>query len=295
MSDYIISTTSTTDLPESYAEENQLAFMPYNFMLAEEEYKDDFGKSMPFDQFYGRVRDGEMPSTSMINREIYEQHFCHLLSQGKDVVHIEFSSALSGSFDNGKQVADELNQSGKYPNKVYFIDSLCASMGQGLLVDYAVKLKGQGKSAEELAAWLEENKKTIIHWFTVNDLNHLRRGGRLSKASAFFGTMLKIKPILDVDDRGRLIPHFKVRGRKKAIAGLLDRMKQDIYVPEGQTVFISHGDCIDDAKKLESMIREAFPQIGEIVINYIGPVIGAHSGPGTLALFYKGRSRYRES
>ena len=294
MSDYIISTTSTTDLPESYVKENQLSFIPYIFLMNDREYQDDFGKSVSFQDFYNQVREGAMPSTSMINREIYEEHFTSLLEQGKDVVHIEFSSALSGSYANGKDVADRLNQSCKYPNQIYFIDSLCASMGQGLLVDYAVKLKRAGKTAEEVAAWLEENKRNILHWFTVDDLNHLRRGGRVSKASAFFGTMLKIKPILDVDDQGRLIPHFKVRGRKKAVAGLLEQMKQDILEPDGQTVFISHGDCIEDAKKLEAMVREAFPTITDILINYIGPVIGSHSGPGTLALFYRGKHRYQE-
>ena len=294
MSDYVISNSSTSDMPESFIKENGLGFLSFTFMFGEKEYQDDFGRSMSFEKFYAMVRDGGMPSTSMINRDVYEKHFTAFLEQGKDVIHIEFSSALSGSCENGISVAEKLNSSGQYANKVYFIDSLCASMGLGLLVDYAVKMKREGKSAEEVADWLEQNKRNMIHWFTVDDLNHLRRGGRVSKASAFFGTMLKIKPILDVDDQGRLIPHFKVRGRKKAIAGLLERMKLDIKEPDGQTVFISHGDCIEDAKKLEGMIREEFPGITEIKINYIGPVIGSHSGPGTLALFYMGKNRYKD-
>ena len=142
-----------------------------------------------------------------------------------------------------------------------------------------------------MADWLEANKKNIIHWFTVDDLNHLRRGGRISKASAFFGTMLQIKPVLDVDDEGRLIPHFKVKGRKKAILELLNRMKEDIKNPDGQTVFISHGDCEEDAQALKAMIEDTF-QVGHVMINPIGPVVGAHSGPGTLALFYMGKQRY---
>ncbi len=152
-------------------------------------------------------------------------------------------------------------------------------------------MKKAGKSLQEVAEWVEANKKNIIHWFTVDDLNHLRRGGRISKASAFFGTMLQIKPVLDVDDARRLIPHFKVKGRKKSILEMFNRMKEDIKDPDGQTVFISHGDCLEDAEALKAMIMEHF-KIDNVLINYVGPVIGAHSGPGTLALFYMGKQRY---
>lgn len=292
MSEYFISTSSTSDLPESYITENEIGFIPFSFLIDGKEYPDDFGHSMSFADFYAQVREGQLPTTSMVNGETYRAHFMKYLEQGADVLHIEFSSALSGSYENCRTVADELNA--KYDNKVYVVDSLCASMGLGLLVEYAVQMKKAGKSMEEAARWIEENKLHFIHWFTVMDLNHLRRGGRISRASAFFGTMLKIKPILDVDDLGRLIPHFKVRGRKKAIVGLLEHMQMDIRNPDGQTVFISHGDCREDAETLAAMIRQAFPAITDIRINYIGPVIGAHSGPGTLALFYVGKERYKD-
>lgn len=290
MNRYVISTSSTADLPEQYAKEHNLIVLPYPFLLEEKEYKDDFGASLSYKDFYARVRSGAMPTTSMINQETYEQFFSSILSQGKDLLHIEFSSALSGSYQNAKTVAERMNASSE--NKVYVIDSLCASRGLGLLVDYAVKQKENGASIEEVHTWLEENKKHLIHWFTVDDLGHLKRGGRVSGISAFMGTMLKIKPVLNVDDEGRLIPHFKVRGRKKAIARLVEEMKNDIVNPDGQTVYICHGDCIDDANTLASLVKEAFPGIGPIVIHYTGPVIGAHSGPGTLALFYMGKARY---
>ena len=290
MDGYVITACSTADLPKVYAQKHNLYLLPYSFMLGNDEYKDNFGISMPFPVFYERVRGGQMPSTSMVNASSYEEVFSSHLEKGQSVLHIEFSSALSGSYGNALSVAEKLNA--KFESKVYVVDSLCASLGNGLLVDYALKMKENGVPLEEVHAWVEEHKLKVIHWFTVDDLNHLKRGGRVSGASAFIGTMLKIKPVLNVDDMGRLIPCFKVRGRKKAIVELVNRMKIDIQNPEGQTVFISHGDCEDEAKHLAKLVKEAFPSIGEIMLHYVGPVIGAHSGPGTIALFYMGKNRY---
>lgn len=289
MSEYMLSTSSTTDLPKWYIEQNNLLFFSFSFDMEGKEYRDNFGEDMPVKDFYANLRTGTNSTTSMINRAAFEAGFIPYLEKGVDILHIEFSSALSGSYQNAQAAAEELN--GKYPGKLTVIDSLCASLGQGLLVDYAVQMKKAGKSLQEVAEWVEANKKNIIHWFTVDDLNHLRRGGRISKASAFFGTMLQIKPVLDVDDAGRLIPHFKVKGRKKSILEMFNRMKEDIKDPDGQTVFISHGDCLEDAEALKAMILEHF-NIDNVLINYVGPVIGAHSGPGTLALFYMGKQRY---
>ena len=283
MSEYLLSTSSTTDLPKWYIEQNNLLFFSFSFDMEGKEYRDNFGEDMPVKDFYANLRSGIDSTTSMINRAAFEAGFIPYLEKGVDILHIEFSSALSGSYQNARAAAEELN--GKYPGKLTVIDSLCASLGQGLLVDYAVQMKKAGKSLQEVAEWVEANKKNIIHWFTVDDLNHLRRGGRISKASAFFGTMLQIKPVLDVDDAGRLIPHFKVKGRKKSILEMFNRMKEDIKV------FISHGDCLEDAEALKAMITEHF-KIDNVLINYVGPVIGAHSGPGTLALFYMGKQRY---
>ncbi len=289
MREYMLSTSSTTDLPKWYIEQNNLLFFSFSFDMEGKEYRDNFGEDMPVKDFYANLRAGTNSTTSMINRAAFEAGFIPYLEKGVDILHIEFSSALSGSYQNAQAAAEELN--GKYPGKLTVIDSLCASLGQGLLVDYAVQMKKAGKSLQEVAEWVEANKKNIIHWFTVDDLNHLRRGGRISKASAFFGTMLQIKPVLDVDDAGRLIPHFKVKGRKKSILEMFNRMKEDIKDPDGQTVFISHGDCLEDAEALKAMILEHF-NIDNVLINYVGPVIGAHSGPGTLALFYMGKQRY---
>lgn len=288
LSDYIISISSTADLPENYIKENELECLPFSFIFNENEYEDDFGKSMPAKIFYARLRNGETSRTSMINNSAFEEKFSSILESGKDILHIELSSALSGSYQNAKTVADKLNPI--YKNKIIVIDSLCASLGLGLLIDYAVGLKKAGKSIDEVAEWVEQNKLHIIHWFTVDDLNFLKRGGRISGVSAVLGTMLKIKPVLDVDNQGRLIPHYKVRGRKNAISSLFEKMKEDILNPDGQKVFISHGDCLEDAEALAAMIQAEF-SIDSMIINYVGPVIGSHSGPGTLALFYFGKQR----
>lgn len=289
MNNYIIATSSTADLPKSFTNEPDLFFLPYTFTINGHDYEDDFGKSIPFSEFYKSVREGAMPSTSMVNVERYEEFFSSVLKQGKDLVYVEFSSALSGSCEVAISTAKKLNA--QYENQVYVVDSLCASMGQGLYVFYALEQKKKGLSAKELSDWLTNNRQNLVHWFTVDDLNHLKRGGRLSSASAFFGTMLKIKPVLHVDECGRLVPCYKVRGRKKALEKMLELMREDILQPEGQTVYISHGDALEDAEKLKEMIVEAFPTIKEIVIHFIGPVIGAHSGPGTVALFYWGKNR----
>ena len=289
MSDYIISTSSTTDLPESYIKEHGILSLPFSFIISDEQYEDNFGNSMPAPVFYNRLRNGEMSRTSLINADAFEKAFREILESGRDILHIEFSSALSGSLQNARTVAEKLNP--LYENKIIVVDSLCASLGLGLLVDYAVRMKEEGKSIDEVAGWVEENKLHIIHWFTVDDLNFLKRGGRVSGVSAILGTMLKIKPIMDVDDQGRLSPHFKVRGRRKAITGMFEKMKEDILHPEGQRVFISHGDCLKDAEFLAGLIKDEFA-IDSILINYVGPVIGSHSGPGTLALFYYGKQRF---
>jgi len=291
MQDFILSTSSTADLPKSYVEEHGLNYLKFSLIISDEQYPDDFADAMPAGVFYNRLRNGEMSRTSMINTSTFEENFRGFLDAGKSILHIEFSSALSGSYENAAAVARKLNP--EYQDRgvrVVVIDSLCASLGQGLIVDYARRMRDEGKSLDEIAAWVEANKLKLIHWFTVNDLDFLRRGGRVSGFSAFLGGMLKIKPVMDVDNLGRLIPLYKVRGRKKAIKTLFEKMVADIDHPEGQQVFISHGDCIEDAEKLADMVREKWPSVN-VMINYVGAVIGSHSGPGTLALFYIGKKR----
>jgi DegV family protein with EDD domain len=212
-----------------------------------------------------------------------------LLAEGKDILYLAFSSALSNTCNAGILAAEDLAI--KYPDrKILIVDSLCASLGQGLLIYLAVMEKRKGKSIDEVRDWAEDNKKHICHWFTVDDLNHLRRGGRIPAATAILGTLLGIKPILHVDESGRLSNVSKVRGRQAAIEALSDKMAELAYNPAEQTVFISHADCIEDAEKLEKLLRRNL-SVKNIFINYVGPVIGAHAGPGTLALFFIGRIR----
>jgi DegV family protein with EDD domain len=212
-----------------------------------------------------------------------------VVASGKDLIYIGFSSGLSATYMAGKNAAEELCE--KYPNnKIIAVDSLCASLGQGLLVKYAVDKKNAGATIEELAAYLEELKWNLAHWFTVEDLFFLKRGGRVSAATAVMGTVLQIKPVMHVDDAGKLINVAKARGRQASIKALFEKMKETAIEPEKQTVYISHGDCYDEAKKLADMI-EAEWGIKDILINEVGPVIGAHSGPGTLALFFLGTER----
>ena len=212
-----------------------------------------------------------------------------VLQAGQDVLYLGFSSALSGTYNAGALACAQLAE--KYPDaKLYAVDTLCASLGQGMLIYLAVQQKRAGKSIEEVRDYVEENKLHLCHWFTVDDLHHLHRGGRVSATSAVLGTMLNIKPVLHVDDEGRLIFVEKVRGRRTSLKALLQHMEATAIAPETQTIFISHGDCLEEAQLLGQMIRDKL-HVQDVVINYVGPVIGAHSGPGTLALFFLGTKR----
>lgn len=287
MLNYCISTSSTSDLPADYTQKHEIPIMKYNYSIDSVEYKDG---DMDPKVFFDLERDGNMPTTAQLTPDEVTEFFEGILSSGQDLLHIEFSSGLSGSYNNVKLVADEMKT--KYPDrKLFVVDSLCASLGLGLLVDYAVKMRDAGKSIEETAKWVEANKLCLNHWFTVDSLSHLRRGGRVTGAAAFVGNLLHIKPVLNVNHEGHLIPREKEKGRKRALKCLLEKMEEYIYKPEGQQVFISHGDDIEAAERLESMIKEKFPQIGGVMVSMLGAVIGAHSGPGTIALFFMGKTR----
>jgi len=240
--------------------------------------------------FFDMERGGELPTTSQLTPDEITQVFDSVLSSGRDLLHIEFSSGLSGSYNNVKLVADEMRV--KYPDrKVFVVDSLCASLGLGLLVDYAVNMRDAGKHIDETAKWVEANKLGLNHWFTVDSLGHLRRGGRVTGATAFVGSLLHIKPVLNVNYEGHLIPREKEQGRKRALKCLVEKMEEYIFNPEGQHIFISHGDDLEAAENLASMVKEKFPKTGDIMIAPLGAVIGAHAGPGTIALFFMGKSR----
>mgnify|MGYP000956171052 CR=1 FL=1 len=290
MADYVIVTDSSCDLPANLAEELGLVVLPLSFRLGGTEYLNYLdGREMPIKEFYARIRTGEPCTTSAVNTEAYRSAMEPLLEEGKDILDIAFSSGLSATYNSAKIACGELSE--KHPERrVYAVDTLAASLGQGLLVWLAAQKKRAGESIGEVRGWLEENKLHLCHWFTVDDLGHLRRGGRISGATALLGTMLNIKPVLHVDNEGRLIPMGKVRGRRASLDALADHMERTALDPSGQTVFISHGDCRGDADYLAAQIKRRMG-VENFVIGNVGPVIGAHSGPGTMALFFLGTER----
>lgn len=288
--DFLIITDSTCDMPQEMADELGLAILPIRVSMEDKEYAHYLdGRELGFHEFYEKLRAGVPAKTSAANQEDFLSLMEPALAAGRDVLYIGFSSGLSSTYNVGVMTAAQLAE--KYPErKVYTVDSLSASLGQGLLVYHAVQQKLAGKSIDEVRAFVEENRLHLCHWFTVDDLQHLKRGGRVSAAAAVFGTMLNIKPVLHVDDEGHLIPVGKVQGRTTSIKALLKKMQETAIDPAEQVVFISHGDCEKDAEKLAAMVRESIgPK--EIILNPIGPVIGAHSGPGTAALFFLGTKR----
>ena len=239
--------------------------------------------------FYQRLRAGEVATTAAVNMNQYVEAIEPLLQAGRDVLVLAFSSGLSATFQSSKLAVEELSE--KYPErKLYTVDTLCASLGQGLLVWYAAQERKKGRTIEEVRDWAEANKLSLCHQFTVDDLHFLKRGGRISATTAVVGSMLQIKPVLHVDDEGHLINIGKARGRQSSLKALVDKMEKTVTEAGKQTVFISHGDCLEDAEAVAQMVRERFGT-QDIRINYVGPVIGAHSGPGTLALFYLGTQR----
>ena len=247
------------------------------------------GRDIPFEEFYARIRAGELATTSAVSVGEFEAHMRPILAQGKDILYIGFSSALSTTYQSAVIAADDLRS--EFPDaRIFVVDSLCASLGQGLLLYLCAQQKREGHSIGEVRSFAEATKGNICHWFTVDDLNHLKRGGRISAATALFGTMLAIKPVMHVDDGGHLTPVSKARGRKASLMALVDRMEETAVDPAHGTVFISHGDCEGDALLVADEIVRRFDN-HDIHLNFVGPVIGNHSGPGTLALFFVGSKR----
>lgn len=289
MKSYTIVTDNMADLPEEYIKEHGIKVMSLSYVLDGKTYDREHPQDVQ--EFYAQMRGGSMPTTSQINPEQAKEAFLSCFLEGTDILYLAFSSGLSGTCGSAQIAAAEIKEENQYPeHRIVVVDTLSASLGEGLLVYKAVQMKEEGKSLEEVAAWVEENKLHLCHNFTVDDLFHLHRGGRVSKATAILGTMINIKPILHVDDEGHLIAIGKVRGRKKSLSALVDRMGEQMKGYVNTEVFISHGDCIEDAKYVEKLVRERFG-IESFVINYVGPTIGAHSGPGTIALFFMGNPR----
>ena len=290
MKNYVIVTESTTDLTQDLVNELGITIIPMVFGFENESYLNyPDNREMDIHKFYERVKAGERSTTALINSKTFEEYFEPILKSGDDILYIGFSSGLSGTYNSSLIAAEELKQ--KYPDsKIVCIDTLAASMGEGLLVYHAVKLKQQGKNIEQVSQWLMDNRLKLNHWFTVDDLNHLRRGGRISAMTATIGSALNVKPILHVDNEGHLIPVHNVRGRKKSINALLEHMEELSINPQEQTIFISHANCLEDAENLANLIRKKL-KIKEIILNFIGPVIGSHTGQGAIALFFIGKER----
>ena len=284
---YRIITDSACDLPETMYGELGLSMIPLTLNFQGKEHTD---LSEAFiKRLYESMRQGETASTSAVNPDSWSNVIEPVLAGGEDALVLAFSSGLSTTYQSAVIAATELQE--KYPQqKVIVVDTLCASLGQGLLAWYAAKKRDQGLSLEELAAWCEEYKFKLCHWFTVDDLMYLKRGGRVSAATALVGTMLQIKPVMHVDDEGHLTKVSTARGRKASINALAAKMGQSALPGENDTVFICHGDCMDDAQYLASLVKEKYG-VKDVLIYYTGAVIGSHSGPGTLALFYLGEHR----
>lgn len=289
MSDFKIITNTTADLPLDYIKANNLGLMVFNYTINNETYTK--GHELDWKEFYAMMRDGHMPTTSQINPEECKEYFEEYLKESDQLLYICFSTGMSGTYNNACLAAEMVME--EHPGcKIMVVDSKCASLGEGLLVHKAVQLKNAGKSMEETAAWVEENLLHLVHIVTVDDLNHLYRGGRISKTTAVVGSMVGIKPIIHVDNEGRLVSIGKARGRKKSLSSLVDYMEEKIgqYREDNDIVFISHGDALEDAEFVRDEIKERFG-IENFIINNIGPTIGSHAGPGTIALFFMGESR----
>lgn len=287
MANYQIITDSGCDLLDSQLQQWNVRCVPLNLLFRGEVRPDSVSNGIV--EMYDALRNGETASTSAINPERWRQEIESVLQQGQDALVMVFSSGLSTTYQSAVIAADELAES--YPQqKIRVVDTLCASLGQGLLVWYACQKRDIGLSLDETADWLEQTKLHMCHWFTVDDLGYLKRGGRISAATALMGTMLKIKPVLHMDDEGHLINVSKARGRKASIDALVAKMKATALPGRNDTAFICHGDCLEDAQYLEQQIREHCG-VKDVFIGYIGAVIASHSGPGTLAVFFLGEQR----
>ena len=290
MRDYVIMTDSCCDLTDQMARDLELEVLPLTMHMDGQDYPNDLaGTAISNQEFYKRIRAGKLATTSAVNVGQFQDAMRRVLESGRDIVCVCFSSALSTTYQSAVIAAEDLRA--EFPEaEIHVVDSLSASLGQGLLLYLAVEQKRKGLTAAELAKWVENNRLTVCHWFTVDDLNFLKRGGRVSATTALLGTMLSIKPIMHTSDEGKLVPVSKARGRKAAIAALLDKIEALSVHPEKQTMFICHADCEEDAKAVAQTIQDRFGT-PTVHINYIGPVIGSHTGPNTMGIFFVGTQR----
>lgn len=289
MKDYVIITDSPSDLSADLLNEIDVTSLGLVCLFKGKEYVDDGGITLKYKDFYEGIRNLEQPTTGQINSYRFAEEFTKHVKERKGIIYIGFSSVLSGTFNSSVMARNEVLE--EYPDAdITLIDSKAASGGEGLLVYLAARKRQEGCSKEELVSWIEATIPKVNHFFFVDDLNHLKRGGRISSTTAVVGGILNIKPIMYINDAGSLVPFAKAKGRKKATAHLLDDMKKNIVNPEEQTVMVTHSDCLEDAEALAKSIKEIF-NVKEVIINYIGTVVGSHTGAGTLALFFLGESR----
>jgi DegV family protein with EDD domain len=286
---FTIVTDSACDMPKEYYTEHDVVCVPLGFMLNNINYEGESGNAMDPKEFYAQLRGGAMPTTYQVTAEQAKLYIEPLLQKGEDVLIVTFSSGLSGTSGSFSIAARDLKE--EYPDrKIFVVDSLCASMGQGLFLDYILKKADADISIEDMAEYAEGLKMHICHQFTVDDLFHLKRGGRVSATSALLGSVLKIKPVMHVDNEGKLVVIGKSMGRKKALHTIVDNLLATAEIGENDPIFISHGDCMDDVELVKKYIYERYPNV-QIVVNYVGAVIGTHSGAGTVAIFAKGKDR----
>lgn len=293
MSNYVLSCCSTADLSKEHFQQRDIKYICFHYFIDEEEYSDDLGQSMPFDVFYERMSKGAVTRTSQVNISEYVDYFSSFAQQGLDIVHTCLSSGISGTINSARNAALIVKE--RYPERnIYIVDSLAASSGYGLLMDSAADKRDEGLSAKELADWIEENKLKMHHWFFSTDLTSFVRGGRISKTAGVFGGLLEICPLMNMDNLGRLIPRYKIRTKKrviKEIVNMMEKCVRDGLNYDGKC-YISMSACYEDARQVADLVEQRFPKLnGKVLINNIGTTIGAHTGPGTVALFFWGSER----
>ena len=293
MADYIISCCSTADLSKEHFEAIDVRYVCFHYILDGQDYPDDLGRSMPFDEFYRRMKEGADTKTSQVSIQEYLDFFTPFLEQGKDIVHVTLSSGISATVNSARNAANIAME--RFPErKIWVIDSLGASSGYGLLMDTAAAKRDEGLGAEELAAWIKENRLRVHHWFFSTDLSFFVKGGRISRTAAVFGGLLEICPLMNMDNLGRLIPRFKVRTKKRVIRQIVDKMQEfaDGGLDYSGKCYISMSACPADARAVADLVEARFPKLnGKVEINSIGTTIGSHTGPGTVALFFWGDER----
>lgn len=287
MREFVVTVNSTVDLPREWVEERNVPVIPLKYTIDGETYTDMYG--LTGKEFFAKLREGKMSVTSQVNPDEARAALEPILKEGKDILHLGFSSGLSGTYNSMRIAGEELAE--EYPDaKIVIIDTLCACMGEGLLLYKVLQMKDAGRNIDEIAQWVEENKLHICHNVTVDDLNHLHRGGRVSKASAIVGTMVQIKPIIHVDNEGKLQVIAKERGRKKSLNKIVDMAAEQSKGWDNDVVMVTHGDCIEEAEYVAGLIKEKMGA-KEVMINNIGTVIGSHTGPGVIAVFFMGNKR----